>query len=156
MFSLSIAGGIFLLDHKIKEYVDSTCLQGSKKEILGGRLLLRNCHNKDVAFGKLKIGNENCRELAAAGLGCMAGEYLRQCISGGSRLSKIGLSMVLGGGASNYVDRRTKGYVTDYVSFNVKNQERKKMVFNLSDFCILSGAVLWVTGTLLSSGKNKK
>ena len=27
MLSLSIAGGIFLLDHKIKEHVDSTRLQ---------------------------------------------------------------------------------------------------------------------------------
>lgn len=155
MFSLSIAGGIFLLDHKIKEHVDNTCLQGTKKEILGGRLLLRNCHNKDVAFGKLKIGKENCQELAAAGLGCMAGEYLRQCICGGSRLSKIGLAMILGGGASNYMDRRTKGYVTDYVSFNVKNKDLKKMVFNLSDFCILGGAFLWIAG-ILFSGENKK
>lgn len=31
MLSLSIAGGIFLLDHKIKEHVDSTRLQGSRE-----------------------------------------------------------------------------------------------------------------------------
>ena len=45
MLSLTIAGGIFLLDYKIKEHIDSTRLQGSKEEVLGGRLLLRNCHN---------------------------------------------------------------------------------------------------------------
>ena len=43
MLSLTIAGGIFLLDYKIKEHIDSTRLQGSKEEVLGGRLLLRNC-----------------------------------------------------------------------------------------------------------------
>ncbi len=66
MLSLTIAGGIFLLDYKIKEHIDSTRLQGSKEEVLGGRLLLRNCHNKDKILGKVKIGRENCQELAAA------------------------------------------------------------------------------------------
>lgn len=65
MLSLTIAGGIFLLDYKIKEHIDSTRLQGSKEEVLGGRLLLRNCHNKDKILGKVKIGRENCQELAA-------------------------------------------------------------------------------------------
>ena len=74
MLSLTIAGGIFLLDYKIKEHIDSTRLQGSKEEVLGGRLLLRNCHNKDKILGKVKIGRENCQELAAAGMGCVAGE----------------------------------------------------------------------------------
>ena len=73
MLSLTIAGGIFLLDYKIKEHIDSTRLQGSKEEVLGGRLLLRNCHNKDKILGKVKIGRENCQELAAAGMGCVAG-----------------------------------------------------------------------------------
>ena len=59
MLSLTIAGGIFLLDYKIKEHIDSTRLQGSKEEVLGGRLLLRNCHNKDKILGKVKIGREN-------------------------------------------------------------------------------------------------
>ena len=120
MLSLTIAGGIFLLDYKIKEHIDSTRLQGSKEEVLGGRLLLRNCHNKDKILGKVKIGRENCQELAAAGMGCVAGEYWHQLLHGGNKLSRVGLAMILGGGMSNYTDRRNKGYVTDYVSLNVK------------------------------------
>ena len=84
MLSLTIAGGIFLLDYKIKEHIDSTRLQGSKEEVLGGRLLLRNCHNKDKILGKVKIGRENCQELAAAGMGCVAGEYWHQLLHGGN------------------------------------------------------------------------
>ena len=123
MLSLTIAGGIFLLDYKIKEHIDSTRLQGSKEEVLGGRLLLRNCHNKDKILGKVKIGRENCQELAAAGMGCVAGEYWHQLLHGGNKLSRVGLAMILGGGMSNYTDRRNKGYVTDYVSLNVKKKE---------------------------------
>ena len=89
MLSLTIAGGIFLLDYKIKEHIDSTRLQGSKEEVLGGRLLLRNCHNKDKILGKVKIGRENCQELAAAGMGCVAGEYWHQLLHGGNKLSRV-------------------------------------------------------------------
>ena len=64
MFTLPVAGGIFLLDYKIKEKVDSTRLQGSKEEVLGGHVILRNCHNKDTVFGKVKIGAQNCQELS--------------------------------------------------------------------------------------------
>lgn len=156
MLSLSIAGGIFLLDHKIKEHIDSTRLQGSHEEVLGGRLILRNCHNQDMAFGKLKVGRENCQELSVAGLGCVLGEYWHQIAHGGSRLGRIGLAMVLGGGLSNYVDRRNKGYVTDYVSFNVKNKDVRKMVFNLSDFCIAAGTALWAVSNLLPDRKKRR
>ena len=129
MLSLTIAGGIFLLDYKIKEHIDSTRLQGSKEEVLGGRLLLRNCHNKDKILGKVKIGRENCQELAAAGMGCVAGEYWHQLLHGGNKLSRAGLAMILGGGMSNYTDRRNKGYVTDYVSLNVKKKEILQIMF---------------------------
>ena len=153
MLSLTIAGGIFLLDYKIKEHVDSTRLQGSKEEVLGGRLLLRNCHNKDKILGKVKIGRENCQELAAAGMGCVAGKYWHQLLHGGNKLSRAGLAMILGGGMSNYTDRRNKGYVTDYVSLNVKNKELRKIVFNLSDVCIAAGTILWAAGNLFSYRK---
>lgn len=154
MLSFGVAGGIFLLDHKIKEDIDSTRLQGSQEEVFGGRLILRNCHNKDMAFGKVKIGRENCQELSAAGLGCVLGEYWHQAVHG-SRLGRIGLAMVLGGGMSNYVDRRTKGYVTDYISFNVKNKDIRKMVFNLSDFCIAAGTALWAVSNLPPDKKRR-
>lgn len=52
MFSFTIASGIFLLDYKIKEYVDRTRLQGSQEEVLGGRLILRNCHNEVLHLAK--------------------------------------------------------------------------------------------------------
>ena len=154
MLSLSIAGGIFLLDHKIKEHVDSTRLQGSREEVLGGRVILRNCHNKNMVFGKIKLDEESCRELSLAGLGCVLGEYWHELIHG-RRLGRMGLAMVLGGGMSNYMDRRNKGYVTDYISFRTSHKKLQKIVFNLSDVCIIAGTGLWLLSGLLPSHKNK-
>ena len=109
--------------------------------------------SKDKILGKVKIGRENCQELAAAGMGCVAGEYWHQLLPGGNKLSRAGLAMILGGGMSNYTDRRNKGYVTDYVSLNVKNKEIRKIVFNLSDVCIAAGTILWAAGNLFSYRK---
>ena len=39
-------------------------------------------------------------------------------------------------------DRMTKGYVTDYFSLNVKWEKVRRLVFNISDFCILIGTIL--------------
>ncbi len=65
-----------------------------------------------------------------------SGEYIRTSGEKGTRISKLGLSMILGGGLNNYTERRRKGYVTDYVSLNVGKSE-KKVVFNISDLSYL-------------------
>ena len=37
------------------------------------------------------------------------------------------------------MERVEKGYVTDYLSFSVKNEKLRKIVFNLSDFSVFAG-----------------
>ena len=64
----------------------------------------------------------------------------------GTKLLKVGLAMVLGGAYSNTYDRLFRTYVVDYVSFGVKNQRFRRIIFNLSDFCIMIGAILVVIG----------
>ena len=70
-------------------------------------------------------------------LGGAIWEYIRTFGEKGTRISKLGLSMILGGGLNNYTERRRKGYVTDYVSLNVENPKLKKVVFNISDLSYL-------------------
>ena len=155
MMEILLTGGIFLLDYKVKKRVNDSCIQGSRKELLGGKLILRNCHNEGTLFGILKPGEEKCREISALALGGVLAGYLHQVFRGGRKLSKTGLAMVLGGALSNYADRRKKGYVTDYVSFGVENKKIRNMVFNISDFCIIGGGVLWVISELLPEKKEK-
>ena len=62
----------------------------------------------------------------------------------GNEMTAFGLSMILGGGASNLYDRWKKGYVTDYLGLPVA----KKLVFNVSDLCIFAGAVLAILGEM--------
>ena len=66
----------------------------------------------------------------------------------GNNLLRLGLALLLGGAFSNTYDRLHRGYVVDYVSFPVKWQAFRKIVFNCSDFCIIIGALLSALGML--------
>ncbi len=57
---------------------------------------------------------------------------------------KTGLALILGGAYSNTCDRLRRKYVVDYVTF----PKISTIVFNLSDFGIIIGAVLLVVSEL--------
>lgn len=64
----------------------------------------------------------------------------------GNLTLRTGLSLLLGGSFSNTYDRLKRKYVVDYFSFNVKWKPLRRIVFNLSDFCIIVGALLTALG----------
>ena len=70
-----------------------------------------------------------------ARLGALAGR--RKC-----KAKKLGLALTIGGGMSNWYDRHKRGYVTDYVSFRFGPEKFRRLVFNVSDFCIFFGLAL--------------
>lgn len=77
----------------------------------------------------------------------MTAAFLLSFCTRGNNLLRIGLSLLLGGSFSNTYDRLKRKYVVDYFSFNVKCRGIRRIVFNISDFCIMFGALLAVLGT---------
>jgi signal peptidase II len=53
-------------------------------------------------------------------------------------ISKMGLSLVIAGGFGNTLTRLFRGYVIDFIYFNIKGFP----VFNLADFYILAGITM--------------
>ena len=149
MVFLYLAAIVFVLDHFIKSYVDLHCPQGSRREVLDGKIVLQNYHNPHGAFGLFR-GRESLGETLSAGaLLSVFWDLIRLLFSKGRKLEKIGLGLALGGGANNLYDNKVKGYVSDYFSFGVKNERLRKMVFNLSDMCIFLGALFYLTGQII-------
>lgn len=60
----------------------------------------------------------------------------------GNNLLKAGLALILGGAFSNTYDRLRRKYVVDYVRFPIKWKRLANIVFNISDFCIIAGALI--------------
>jgi len=146
-----IAAGIFFLDMGIKNLIEKKVPEGETKEIGRGCLLLRKHHNKG-AF--LNIGEKKSCFVAILSIAltlAMTVLFLVTFSFRGSRLLKSGLALLLGGAYSNTYDRMRRHYVVDYVSFPVKNKAIRSIVFNISDFCIMIGALLMVLGSPLST-----
>ncbi|MDO5136325.1 MAG: signal peptidase II [Eubacteriales bacterium] len=155
MLEILTAGGVYLLDQRLKEQAEEAGPKSKGRALAGGRAVLRCCHNPGCICGSIQIGKEACEGLSAISLGVVLGEYARQALAGGSFAGRVGLSMVLGGGLSNYMDWHTKGFVTDYIRFPSKDPRLDRLVFNLADFAIMGGAALWAVSAIFTGGKGQ-
>lgn len=139
---------IFLLDFGIKNGIENKKTEGGTEEVFHGKLLLRKYHNKGAILdaGEKRSGLVALISLLMT-LALTVVFLLTFSIKGG-RLLKTGLALLLGGAYSNTYDRLRRHYVVDYVSFPVKNRAIRRIVFNISDFCIMIGALCMVLGSL--------
>lgn len=147
MIYILLIAGIFGVELGIKNHVEKHRKEGEERPALGGALLLRKYHNRG-AF--LDMG-ERVRPLVAfvsvlLSL-VMTAVFVMTLGSRGSAVLKTGLALLLGGAYSNTYDRLRRKYVVDYFSFGVKWQKLRRVVFNLSDFCIAVGAMMLVLGS---------
>ncbi len=143
-----LAAGIFLLDLLIKNYIETHLEVGQEKSVCRRKLLIRRYHNRG-AF--LDAGEKRQKAVALLSLLLtlfMTVVFLSTFSFRGNSTLRAGLALLLGGAYSNTYDRLTRNYVVDYVSFPVKNKRVRRVVFNISDFCIMIGALLMVLGDM--------
>lgn len=137
-----LAAAIFLGDMWIKNRIERTGVEGKTRKILGGRLIIGKHHNRGAI---LNLGQHKRAVVACISVIMTVAVFLLFLLSlgrHGNGLLRIALSMVLGGAFSNTYDRLKRKYVVDYVSFNVPGKYLKRVIFNISDFCIMIGALL--------------
>lgn len=157
MIYLIIFVGVFLLDFAIKRKIEEDKTLGqedatsggtmkpktvAERKKAGGWILVRKLHNYGIAGGGLGQHSLWVKRITGLLLGGMGIHFLMLLFQKGNRGLKLAYSLILGGGLSNFVDRCTKGYVTDYFSFNVPWKKLKRLVFNLSDMFIMLGSVI--------------
>lgn len=152
MLYVGIIAGIIALEYVIKNRMDKDLRYG-EKDILNGHVRLNLYHNKGIALNFLerhvtivKIVTGTMIGMLLFALGYMMGAKK-------SKLYGIGLSLILGGAISNYLDRKKKGYVVDYFSFE-KVKRLRHIVFNLADFAIFIGSILVIIAEVIT-GHNK-
>lgn len=142
-----LAAAVFALDYFIKEYIERTGTEDSEETICHEKLILKKYHNRG-AF--LNLGEKKSKIVALLSLLLtLAASVMFLATFGfrGKKMLKAGLALLLGGAYSNTYDRLVRKYVVDYVSFPVKNAKIRSIVFNISDFCIVIGALLMVIGS---------
>ncbi|MCI6996642.1 MAG: signal peptidase II [Eubacterium sp.] len=144
--------GVFLTDTILKSRAEKHLSDKAVREIAGDKILLRKLHNYGLACN---LGEKHPKLIEQGTLAVWITMFLTWLRVLKKPLGKVqgilvrlGGALVLGGGLSNLNDRITKGYVTDYVSFNVKSEKLRRIVFNISDMCIAVGAVLAALGCI--------
>lgn len=145
---LVVLAGIFWGDFFLKNYIELHVDEREERKICRGKLLIRKHHNKGMM---LNAGQKRRRLVAALSLVFTVLLTLVFIVSlghHGNHLLRLGLSLLLGGAFSNTYDRLRRGYVVDYVSFPVKWQGFRKIVFNCSDFCIIIGSLMSALGAI--------
>ena len=144
--------GVFLTDTILKSRAEKHLSDKAVREIAGDKVLLRKLHNYGLAYN---LGEKHPKLVEHGTLAVWTALFLTWLQILKKPLGKmqgvlvrLGGALTLGGGLSNLNDRLTKGYVTDYFSFNVKCEKLKKIVFNLSDLCIAVGTVMTALGCI--------
>lgn len=137
-----ISAALFIVDGIIKYRVEKYGRAGEILPILKGKLLFRKFHNTGAMLG---VGGKTPHLIACISVlfsVFMTGVFVATLGYHGKAALKSGLALLIGGAYSNTYDRVKRKYVVDYVSFPVKNKKIRNIVFNISDFGIMIGALL--------------
>lgn len=141
-----IVSGIFLGDLWIKAQVEKRMKEGETRYFCRGKILLRRHHNRGVMLNFLQKLQPAVAALSLALTVMVTVLFGISLGTRGNNLLRVGLAFLLGGAFSNTYDRLKRKYVVDYLSFGVKWKRLRRIIFNISDFCIIIGALLAVIG----------
>lgn len=141
-----IAAAIFCGDLWIKNKVEESAVEGETQKLWGGRILLRKHHNRGAFLNAVQSRQKLVAFISVVFTLILLVLFVLSFGNRGNRLLQAGLTLLLGGAFSNTYDRLTRNYVVDYVSFGVKWKKLQNIIFNISDFCIIIGALLAALG----------
>ena len=141
MIYLCMAAAVFVGDLFIKNHMERSLADGKERKRCKGLLRFRLHHNE----GAVVNAGQKRRPMVAAlsvFLTVIVAAAFILSLGQGNRMLKTGLSLLLGGGFSNTYDRLRRKYVVDYFSFGFGGKRFSRIVFNLSDFGIIIGAMM--------------
>ncbi len=130
------------LDFYTKGWAGKSLPLNRQREIVRNRLYFRHIKNSGIAYNRFS-GKQKSILLFTGGLLGYYSLLFLQCLRGKrNRKYTLPLALTLGGGYGNFLERATKGHVTDFIFIPVEGKNAP--VFNLADIAIGIGSV-WLT-----------
>jgi len=155
MWILLIAG-VVLLDQLTKILVWSLMQVGESVDIIPNVFRFTYVQNEGAAFGMLAEHRWIFMVLSVIGIAAML-IYLWR-FRPDSRLACTALSLIIGGGIGNMIDRVVLGYVVDFLDF-CAFPNLWMWVFNVADSCVCIGAgllILWLVLDMVREVRKEK
>jgi signal peptidase II len=147
---LWIAGSIVVLDQAVKLVVDARLGEFESIVVIPGLFNLTRVHNTGVAYGMLNGVDFPGKTalLALVATAALVGlAVYAAALAEDQRLTRAGLSFVIGGAAGNLIDRIRFGYVLDFV--DLYRNGWHFWAFNVADAAISVGVALMILDLLL-------
>jgi signal peptidase II len=148
-----IATGVVVLDQIAKWLVREQLALGESSTVIPGFFHLTRVHNTGAAFGVMNSMDFPFKGalLALASTAALIGlAVYAAMLSHEEKLTRIGLSFVIGGAIGNLIDRITAGYVLDFVDVFWRGWHF--WAFNVADAAITVGVSLMILD-LLGAGR---
>ncbi len=144
-----IVGLVVIFDQITKALVRARFELHDQLEVIPGLLNLVRVHNTGAAFGMLNTADLPMKTVilgvvAAAALVGLA--IYAAMLPADQRLTRLGLSAIIGGAAGNLIDRLSAGYVVDFVDFYWRGWHF--WAFNVADAAITAGVILMLLDLL--------
>ncbi len=149
--SLLFAGA----DQLVKSSINQEPEENFPREMPGtrGKVIVKRVKNQGFSMNRFENFPEFVRISSAGITAFFAGILFMLCrlLPGKCHLQKLGLSLSIGGGLSNTLDRFLFHGVTDYL--HIQARYFRKRIINLADIFICIGGTLQLLSLLISLGK---
>ena len=142
MFFIFLVIIIFFGEWRLKSYFEAVYNFKSQKLICKDSIRLRKYHNYGAFLNIMEKKKKVLHAISIIFTTIIALFFLITLSQKGNRVLKLGLSLLLGGAFSNTYDRLTREYVIDYFSFCSPWEGLNRIIFNISDFCIIIGTLI--------------
>lgn len=152
---LLVALAVVVLDQIVKAMVRSRLMLHESVTVIPGFFDLTRVHNTGAAYGFLNGVDFPFKTalLACVATAALIGLTLYAVkLDSSQRLTRAGLTLVIGGAAGNLIDRVTAGYVLDFV--DLYRGDWHFWAFNVADSAISIGVVLMIL-ELLGLGRTR-
>lgn len=144
MFYILLVILIIWGEWKLKNYIEAVYDFKKQTLILKDRICIRKYHNFGAFLNILEKKKKLLHMVSIIFTLVIAVFFLITLFRKGNRILKLGLALLLGGAFSNTYDRLSRNYVIDYFSFCTPFEKLNRIVFNISDFCIVIGTLITV------------
>ncbi|MDO4600011.1 MAG: signal peptidase II [[Ruminococcus] gnavus] len=146
VWHMGISAFLAGLDLTVKEKVEEWP-QGEERPFAGSKqIMLRKVHNPGMCMSFLGEHPDFVKKASLVLAGILT--VCQFFVSGkkGNAMKQAGLALGTAGAWSNTWDRWTRGYVVDYIGFQTPSSKWSKITYNLGDFFLVMGSVLFLTG----------
>ena len=143
--AVGIIAAVVLLDQCTKLYIQTSFSPFDRVPVIPGVFNIVHAENPGAAFSMLADAPLAVRRtvligLSGAVMGIVGYLLFRPKQNGETAITRLGLSLVLGGALGNFWDRVIIGTVTDFLQVFIGPYEYPS--FNIADSAIFCGAIL--------------